>query len=49
MVYSLGHTIFLKQTLVLGIPPQAYVPPQAYPQAGYAPQMPYQGGYPGAM
>lgn len=33
----------------MGIPPQAYVPPQAYPQAGYAPQMPYQGGYPGAM
>ncbi|XP_030747557.1 clathrin heavy chain [Sitophilus oryzae] len=33
----------------MGIPPQAYAPPQAYQQAPYAPQMQYQGGYPGAM
>ncbi|KAF7278693.1 hypothetical protein GWI33_008071 [Rhynchophorus ferrugineus] len=32
----------------MGIPPQ-YVPQQAYQQPPYAPQMPYQGGYPGSM
>ncbi|XP_060534182.1 clathrin heavy chain [Cylas formicarius] len=34
----------------MGMPPQQpYVPPQAYGQPAYAPQMPYQGGYPGSM